>query len=198
MAELDASDAVAFTNGRLKDNDETQRMVDAALAATRRDVGWHVSPVKIGDTVTLDGPCSRILVLPTRKLVELVSITEDGIELDLSDVTVSGEPDTVVRLRKNDHSRWRGGYQSISVELDHGYTEAEAADWRHAVLTLVDQMSRMPTFGAQGRPDADLVMKKVDDVQLQWGQGVFALTGSTWVSVADILDRYRLTNGVFV
>jgi hypothetical protein len=34
---------------------------------------------------------------------------------------------------------WPCHYQAVTVVMDHGYTEDEAADWRFAVLSMVDR-----------------------------------------------------------
>lgn len=77
MAELSPDDVQDFTSGRLSSSDpEVARMLEAALVAARRYCGWVVTPVVTDDAITLDGPGSRILVLPTRKLVTLTSVSE--------------------------------------------------------------------------------------------------------------------------
>jgi hypothetical protein len=46
---LDVLAVEAFTEGRLnRDDAETQRQLDAALAAARGYCGWHVTPVVPG------------------------------------------------------------------------------------------------------------------------------------------------------
>ena len=192
MAELTAADVDLYTGGRLLANDpEVQRTLSAALTIARREVGWHVSPV-IEETVVLDGPGSRILNLPTRRLITLTSIEEDGTPLTLSDLTWSagGPPGLLERpvsVRKRSRGWWSCDYQAVEVTMTHGYTEEEAADWRQAILQMVDQMSVATTAG---RGDADLVTKRIDDVSYTWGAvsaGADALT-----SMNSILDDYRL------
>lgn len=189
MAELQASDVKAFTGGRLGDNDSTQLLLDAALAAARRRVGWHVSPVRENVTVTLDGPNSRILELPTQKLVTLTSLSEDGDTIDLDDVQWSKDADRCVRVRKNSNSGWSADYGSIVVVMTHGYTELEAAPWRRAILSMVDQMS------SGGRSDADLILKRVDDVQYQWAA---TAADQALISVGGVLEDYCVNEVYFV
>ena len=74
--------------------------------------------------------------------------------------------------------------------ITHGYTETEAADWRQAVLTMVDLMS------TGGRPDNELVVKKVDDVQYQWTPATGA--DQALLSVASTLDGYQVGQVFFV
>lgn len=193
-SEITTDDVEQFTSGRLlADDPEVERMLTAALVIARRYVGWSVSPVVEDFTVTLDGPASRILTLPTRKLVTLTSISEDGTALDLSTLqwSAGGPPGILERpvsVRKKSRGFWSPDYSAIEVVMDHGYTVAEAPDWRQAILTIVDQMGSL--VGA-GRGDADLVSKKVDDVTYTWGNP-YAMAEGVLYSVQPILDSYRL------
>ena len=83
MAELDASDVESFTNGRLSDDDATARLLASALAAARRYCGWHVSPVREGDEIEVDGPGGRVLSLPTLNLAEVSELSEVGVSVDV-------------------------------------------------------------------------------------------------------------------
>lgn len=192
MAELTAADVEAYTKGRLQASDpEVQRMLNAALAAARGYCGWHVSPLKTGDVQALDGTGKPRLHLRTLKVVAVTAVTEDDVSIDPADVVVS----KVVpgRLRKKNRSCWSCRDDAIEVTMNHGFTEAEAADWRQAILSMVDQMSLMPVSGETGRSDADLVRKRVDDVEYQWSDGKYAaLAEQVLFSVNSILDRYRI------
>lgn len=163
MAELTASDLSTFTGGRLASGDaSTATVLAAALVAARRYCGWSVSPVA-SVTVTVDGPGGRVLALPTRNLTTLTSVSEDGVALDVSQLSVSRVKGTVTKR----FGCWTSNAGGITVAMSHGYTEADAADWRRAVLRLADAMS---TEGAAVQRDTpDLVRKKIDDVEYQWG-----------------------------
>jgi len=201
MAELAAADVQAFTRGRLLSSDpEVQRMLAAALRTARRYCGWSVNPVVTDDAVTLDGPGSRILMLPTRKLITLTSLTEDGVTVDLSTVRSSagGPPGALERpvcVRKKSNGWWKDFYQAYDVVMTHGYSDTEAADWRYAVLTMVDQMSQVLV---SGRGELDLLSKKVDDVTYRWGDAYADSADSALGSVNSILDDYRLPSVDFL
>ncbi|TXH47819.1 MAG: hypothetical protein E6Q97_26320 [Desulfurellales bacterium] len=160
MAELDASDVESFTNGRLSDDDATARLLASALAAARRYCGWHVSPVREGDEIEVDGPGGRVLSLPTLNLVEVSELSEVGVSVDVGSLDVSRRKGNVV---KQSGACWTSRYAGIAATITHGFTEDEAADFREGVLRLVDMMARE---GARDSPD--LVVKKIDDVQYQW------------------------------
>lgn len=191
MGELTTSDVETFTGGRLIDGDEeVQRMLAAALVAARRYCGWHVSPVRLADTVVIDGPNSRILELPTRKLLQLVSVTESGVlrPLDSLRVSAAGPRNRPAMVRKRSGGYWSGEYSDITVVMDHGFTEAEAADWRYAVLSMVDQIGSMHIGGGS---EADLVSKKVDDVTYTWGR-YGAMAEESLMSVSSVLSDFTL------
>lgn len=161
-------------------------MLKAALAVARNYTGWPVSPVITGAVITLDGPGGRDLFLPTRKITAVESVVEDGVTLDPADYVLSANTPGMLH-RKN--GRWTTAYAGITVTIDHGYTEVEAADWRRAVMLMVDQMSRAQQVGA--RSAEDLVRKKVDDVELQWAD-YGSMAERTLHSVQSILDSYAL------
>lgn len=201
MPELAATDVASFTRGRLvADDPEVQRMLDAALRAARRYCGWVVNPIVTDDAVTLDGPGSRILNLPTRKLIELTSLTENDVAVDPSTVrwTAGGPPGILERpvsVRKKSHSWWTPYYQGIDVVMTHGYDDNEAADWRYAVLSMVDQMGQTLV---SGHGEMDLVSKKVDDVTYRWADPYATAAESALYSVNSIFERYCLPHVEFL
>ena len=201
MAELSAADVEEFTGGRLSEDDpEVERMLQSALVTARRYCGWAVTPVIADEEVTLDGPCSRVLYLPTRKLVELTSVTEDGTFLELSVLrwTPGGPPgyqSRPVAVRKKTGGWWKSYYQCIDVVMTHGYTEQEAADWRYAVLSMVDQMGQVQL---SGNSELDIVSKKVDDVTYQWADRYATAAESALYSVSSIFDNYKLPTVEFL
>jgi hypothetical protein len=193
MPELAPSDVQQFAGGRLSaSNPETQRMLDAALAAARRDVRWNVSPIIYGDVITLNGTGTDRLRLPTKQVINLDAVTNDGVALDpVNDVTLDCETPNLLILNSG---RWSNKVNGITVTMDHGFPEDSseapqdykgliAADWRQAILALVVNISQIV---AAGRPDSELASKQIDDVVYQWG----ATTGLA--SIENILSHYRL------
>jgi hypothetical protein len=131
---LDVVAVENFTHGRLnRDDDETQRQLDAALAAAQQYCGWHVIPVLTDQTVTLDGPGTPLLTLPTLKLTELSEVDEDGEELNLADLNWS----TRGLIRKRDGYWWTQMFGAITVVFSHGY--ATAPDFESAILSAIDR-----------------------------------------------------------
>ncbi|QSM03942.1 head-to-tail adaptor [Mycobacterium phage prophiGD91-2] len=188
MTELTTADVEAFTKGRLKESDdEVGRLLNAALAAARRYTGWHVSPVREADEITVDGPGGTRLKLPTKRIISVDSMEEDGETLAADTYVLSADVPGLVVRRKG---CWTREFSGITVTLDHGYAEAE--DWRQAILTMVDQMSLIP-IGGSGRSNLDLTRKRIDDVEYQWSDGkLAALAEGVLFSVESLLFDYRI------
>lgn len=199
MPELTTLDVENFTNARLDSLDpNVQLMLNGAVTLARRQAGWHVSPVREDDEIILDGPDSRILYLPTRKLNALTSIEEDGVDLDLATLrwSAGGPPgllESPVRVRKRSKGWWSDEYQAITVVMDHGYTEAEAADWRLAILGMVDEMSRL----LSSTSDFGLTRKTVDDVTYAWSD-ILSIAEGALYSAKCVLDDYKLPPVEFI
>lgn len=142
MAELTTLAVENYTQGRLnRDDDETARLLAAALRAARRYCGWHVTPSD-SYPVVLDGPGSPLLVLPTLRVGSITALSEDGVALDVdADIRWS------VRglVRKVNGCFWTDKFQGIEATVVHGYEDAQ--DWQAAVLSLVDRWSDLPEGG---------------------------------------------------
>lgn len=160
MAELTVSDYEQFAAADPSDEDTIQAALDAVLAAARRYCGWHVSPVQQQE-VQLNGPGGWRLFVRTKHVVSLDDVTEDGEELEIGTDVVADPETPGMIVRKT--GRWSCEPASISVTFTHGYTEAEAADWRQAVLGMVKLR-----LTASTRDSGDLKRKRVDDVEYEW------------------------------
>lgn len=139
---LDVVAVQSFTQGRLNQDDpETQRQLDAALAAARSYCGWHVSPVIEDVELTLDGTGDRLLVLPTLKLTELSEVSEDGVEIDLEELHWSARG----LIAKRGGTYWSSLFGSITVIFSHGYSSAP--DFESVVLGAIDRGGFSPESG---------------------------------------------------
>jgi hypothetical protein len=143
MPELNPGDVAQYTSGRLAAGDaETQRLLSFGLAAARRFCGWHVTGVREDDEVTIDGPGSALLVLPTLRLVALTGVVEHGLALDVAlDLHVSARG----LVRKRSGMCWSAHYGAITVTMNHGFDDAP--DFNAAVLSFIDRMSYAPDGG---------------------------------------------------
>ncbi|QDF72353.1 hypothetical protein [Mycobacteroides chelonae] len=142
MPELTVNDVEQYTRKRLDKTDaETARLLAAGLSYVRQFCGWHVTPVKTGHEVELDGPGGRLLALPTLKLIALAEVTEDGQPVDVSSLYVSKRG----LVRKKSGGFWSPHYGAITVTMDHGIEDADA--FNAAVLSFIDRSSKAPTGG---------------------------------------------------
>lgn len=200
--DLAPSDVQTYTNGRLDAGDAaTQQMLTAALRVARNSVGWMVAPIQMAVTVELDGPDSKYLMLPTLKLVTLTSVTEDGTSLDVSTIKASLGDGSLTRrrvsLRKRSRDYWTDNMGEVTVVMDHGYSNADAADWREAVLMMVDQMSLVPVQAATGASAFGVRSERVDDVSTTW-LPYTQIAESVLFSVENVLAGYRLPQVEFM
>lgn len=145
MPELTAPGVEQYTGGRLdRDDPETTRLLNSALAAARRRCRWHVYPLRVDEIVTLDGPAGRLLRLPTMRLVELKELTEDGTLVPLSDIDVSRRG----MVEKRSGAFWTRRFSGIVAKMTHGFGESDVPeDFNSAVLSLIDRASFAPTGG---------------------------------------------------
>lgn len=159
MAELTHTDLPAAVLARFADAAAAQVAINAALVAARRYCGWHVSPVRVDESLELDGPGGRVLSLPTLSLNSVASVTELGVALDVSALDRSRRKGTLTKQ----YGRWSGRDGAIVAVVTHGFTEAEASDWRAAIVATVDERS-----AGSIRDDADMKRKKIDDTEYEW------------------------------
>lgn len=131
---LDVVAVESFTQGRLdRDDAETTRQLEAALAAARTYCGWHVTPVLANQSVTVDGPGGTLLMLPTLALTSLIAVTEDSVVLDMTGLEWS----TRGIVRKLDGRLWTGRLRGITATISHGI--ASAPDFEAVVLAAIDR-----------------------------------------------------------
>jgi hypothetical protein len=155
----------------------TDRELDMAAEDVRGECDWHIAPVET-TTALVSGSGGRRLILPTRRLVDVVSISD------------AENPDTV-------HQGWRvlpgpmlyrqvgwpAGDGNIAVTMVHGY-ERCPADLLAVVLERALYLHDHPTPGvrAETRTTGDVTRARTySDKQLAWS-----------LAASAVLDRYRV------
>lgn len=132
------ADVEGFTRGLLAQDDSlTEQLLAAAIAAVRDYCGWHITPPKEGDVVTLDGSGASVLALPTLHLTALTEVTEDGAALDVSTIEWSQKG----LLRKPGRRCWTDRYRGVSAKITHGYDDLPALNL--AILSMVSRVSEL-------------------------------------------------------
>lgn len=91
--------------------------VDVAVAALRRDAGWHIAP-QVTETVLLDALGGRDLILPTRHLVNVTEVRDVSTS---TPVVLTGWRKSKAGILHRD-AGWPSGFQSVEVDMVHGYT----------------------------------------------------------------------------
>lgn len=150
-----------------------QLRLDGVIADIRAFCGWHIAP-SITETLTLDGPGRRTLLLPSLYVSSVAAVTEDGTEVAPENYDWSEKG--MVRRRNGLWSeRWRG----ITVTLSHGYAEAPAG-----VLGVILDVV------------ADALAVPLGTVPEKMGPFEFGGGGTAFKAhQLAVLGRYRVTSG---
>lgn len=101
----------------------------AANQAIRTECGWHVAPV-ITEELVLDGRGGRDLLVPSKRVREVISAKSDG--LDVTDQVRFSRRAGVLTLA----SGWSCEVGSIELTIRHGYETDEVADVAALIVTL--------------------------------------------------------------
>ncbi|MDK7904862.1 hypothetical protein [Winkia sp. UMB0889B] len=154
----------------------------AATAAIRRYCGWHIAPVK-KETIILDGRYRYGLALPTKKLVELISVEVSDGAGAWSDITDSVSWSDAGMLSRNG-APFPGRFRSVRVTFGHGYTLEEAAD----VVAVAVELGKRASAGA-----SNIVRKQAGPFSVTFGSqnGVVGGLGLLEQEKA-ILESYRV------
>ena len=122
----------------------------AACGAVRAYCGWHIAP-SVTEEVTLDGPGSGVLLLPSLKVTDVSAVTNDGTTVTDPEWSEAG----MVR------GSWSCKFRGVTVTMTHGYEECpseiigvllEAAD--RGVGSSVSQVGQVRMGGVSGVPGA--------------------------------------------
>lgn len=116
--------------------------LNAANQAIRSYCGWHVAPV-ITETLVLDGKGGRVLLLPSKKVVALISVLNDGV--DVTGKVKFSHRTGVLTLQ----SGWSCDVGSIEIELQHGHAVADVADVAALIVTLTKRAAASGLVVAQ-------------------------------------------------
>jgi hypothetical protein len=154
-----------------------------AEATVRAYCGWHIAPVK-DETLTLDGPGTGTLMLPSLHVLDVLSITEDEILLTPLDYAWS-QAGMVRRFASgcwqvDRQPRWTGNFRAVVVEITHGFT-----DWPPDVLVVIDRLVARAVSGAG-------VLSQVGAVSYATGQDGLPLSDTLSSADTAPLARYLL------
>lgn len=148
----------------------------AANQAVRSYCGWHVAPI-ITETITRDGNGGKTLMLPSQKIVSLVRVTNDGV-----DVTAHVRMSEMGMLELR-CGRWSSELGGIVVELRHGYESAD--DVAGVIASLVARAASSP---------AGIASQAVGPANVRYATGPGGVPLSVPLMEAEklTLDPYRV------
>ena len=99
------------------ETDPLARRISAAERRVRDYCGWHVAPV-IEQNLILDGSGARSLFVPSLRVLEVISCTVNGQEIDPDTLEWSGDG----FLRRD--CGWPDRLRSVRLTIRHGFDEA--------------------------------------------------------------------------
>lgn len=101
----------------------------AANQAIRTECGWHVAPI-ITEEFVLDGPGGTTLLVPSKRVREVVRATSDGRDVT-GEVRFSRRAGVLTLA-----SGWSRDVGSIELTIVHGYELDEVSDVAGLIVTL--------------------------------------------------------------
>jgi len=151
---------------------DPQFWLDAANESVRSFCGWHVAPV-ITQTLRLDGSGGHTLLLPSRRLLNVVSCTSDGVDvLNRIDPSTAG----MVQLRDG---RWSSRLGGVTITIEHGHE------------TAPDVAGVIASAAARGPMPAGIAQQSVGPASVRYGSVAIPLLAEEKAT----LEPYRLTWG---
>ena len=133
----------AWTGGKVPAADpRVGPLLAGASAGIRRWCRWHVAPV-LEETLTGDGPGGGLLLLPTGRLLAVLSGTNAGAPVDVAGLDFS--QNGMVELR--DFRTWAPRFGGVSLRVRHGYDLADVPDLQ-AIVKQVTANALASPMGA--------------------------------------------------
>jgi hypothetical protein len=111
------------------DQPRVEALLEAASDAIREECGWHIAPVELGVTMTVDGSDGLIQNLPTLHLTAVTSVTDDERALTASEFHWSERGQlTKGSWRSGAYgARWTWKPRGVVAVVDHGYPACPAS-----------------------------------------------------------------------
>lgn len=129
---VSAEEFSAWTGGKIAaDDPRVLPLLAGASAGLRRWAGWHIAPV-LEETLTGDGPGGRLLILPTGRLLSVVSVDNAGETVDGAAVDISRAG--MLDLRDG---WWSARFGAVSARVRHGWDLADVPDISQVIKQAV-------------------------------------------------------------
>lgn len=159
-------------------NGDPELAIAIATGQIRDYCGWHITP-SVTETVTVDGPCSHVLTLPTLYLTAVSSVVEEGVTVSADEFDWSDSG--YLRRRR---CTWTGKPRGIIVGITHGYEEVPPAV-KAAALALAS-LTQTPASAATSQ--------SAGPYSIQLATRSDGSAGGAYMpeDVADMLAPYRI------
>lgn len=170
----------AWTKGKVAETDpRVPPLLAGASAAVRNWCRWHIAPV-LEETLTGDGGGGRLLLLPTGRLVSVLSVDNGGEAVDAGLVDFSRHG--MLELSAGSFSSRLG---SVAVRVRHGFDLAEVPD--------VAQIVKQVTANALASP-MGATREQAGQVSVSWATTAPGVSGglSLLARDLDVLAAYRI------
>ena len=123
----------AWTGGKIAaDDPRVEPLLRGASAGVRRWARWHIAPV-LEETLTGDGPGGQLLLLPTGRLLAVLSATDAGQDVDVAGLDFSRHG----MVSRGGGYSWSNRFGAVSVRVRHGWDLADVPD----VAQIVKQVT---------------------------------------------------------
>lgn len=160
-----------------------QQLLASASAMVRRYCGWHIAPV-ITESVLMDGSGSRLLMLPTLRLVGVTSVVDGGLANIVIDPAVPGFWTQNGWLYREDG--WSQQLRGVAVTYQHGFDQVLMDDLVALVCTMAARAASTPTGAVSSEVSGGN--------SITYGAMVSGSSGGTnlLANEKDLLGPYRL------
>lgn len=162
----------AWTKGQVPATDaRVLPLLKGASAGIRRWCGWHVAPV-LEETLSGDGPGSSHIVLPTGRLLDVLTASNAGDPVDVAGLDWSRHG--IVERRE---LCWSARLGSVEIRVRHGYDLAEVPD--------VAQIVKQVTANALASP-MGATREQAGTVSISWATTAPGVSGGLSLLQRDL------------
>lgn len=157
---------------------ERDRLIEMRLDGVIQDIrdycGWHIAP-SVTETLTVDGPGLRTLLLPSLRITAVAAVTQDGTAVPATEWEWSE-----LGMLRHRSGVWTDRWRGITVTLTHGYDTAPAG----VLGVILDVVSDAVATPLGGGPE------KVGPFEFPAGGGT-----AFRAHQLAVLNRYRAAAG---
>ena len=151
--------------------------IEAASAAIRNECGWHITPSL--ECVAYLSPNGKVAKLPANLVTEIISVSEDGRDLNPGDFEARHDG----LMRRANFRNWSKKWDGIRVTYVAGYETAP--ELQSIAINLVEAALTTPTGVAS---------ESAGGVSISYKTAAMTVTAATLGSMKSTLAPYRLVS----